>query len=380
MKHRSPGITSEQLNPTIQNIYDAALDINEWSNVIANLADLLDAHGGILRYINRDRSGKHFGVQFGYDNNYIEQYNNHYYQIDNFNTKLKGSEGRCIRVSRDNFHEWFERSDPFYNEFLMKYDVYNMMGANIIENEQGHFVLGMHRSPKAGMFSAEDMATYNLLAPHLKKAIEIQNLLHEHQQQCQAGYDAIDCLPFGMIFLDQYKKPIWYNKRAREIVANRKSLKITADRVRCHHPSESQKLSQLIDNALSQGRYQGGRMLLKGNTGNLTLFVVPLGQQHHQYSALADQARVVIFIGDSSIDRNAPADVLQMLYTLTPAEARLVNGLCEGLTIQEMEKAYGLRANTLRSQLKSVFHKTGTNRQAELVALVMSGPAILNIE
>jgi len=380
MKHHKTRPTAEQLSPIIKSVYDAALDLNQWSNVIDSLTTLFDAHGGVLRYINHDRHGKHFGVQFGYDNTYIEQYNNHYYQVDKFNTKLKGFEGYCMRLSRENFHKWFDKNDPFYNEFLVKYDVYNMMGANIIENEQGHFVLGMHRSPGAGAFSEDDKSTYELLAPHLKKAVEIQNLLHEHQQQCQAGYDAIDCLPFGIIFLDQHRKPVWHNRRAAEIVANRQSLNITSDKVHCHQPDESRTLSRLIDNALRQGRYQGGQMVLKGNTGNLTLFVVPLGLHNHQYSAVVDQARVVIFIGDTSFDRNAPADVLQMLYALTPAEARLVNGLCEGLTIKEMEQLFDLKASTLRSQLKSVFHKTGTNRQAELVALVMSGPAMLKVQ
>lgn len=379
MKQRKTRPTPEQLSPAIKTIYDAALDVNEWANVIDNLTTLFDAHGGVMRYINSDRHGKHFGVQSGYDTAYIEQYNNRYCRIDNFNRKLKGHEGRCFRLSRNNFHEWFEKNDPFFNEFLVKYDVYNMMGANIIENEQGHFVLGMHRSPDAGAFSEDDKSTYELLAPHLKKAVEIQNLLHEHQQHCQAGYDAIDCLPFGIIFLDQRRKPIWHNRRAAEIVANRQSLNITSDKVHCRHADESQKLSRLIDNALRQGRYQGGQMVLRGNAGNLTLFVVPLGLQHHQFSSVVDQARVVIFIGDTSFDRHAPSDVLQMLYALTPAEARLVNGLCEGLTIQEMEQLFGLKASTLRSQLKSVFHKTGANRQAELVALVMSGPAMLKV-
>ncbi|MDZ7661095.1 hypothetical protein [Thiohalophilus sp.] len=251
------------------------------------------------------------------------------------------------------------------------------MGANVMENDKGHFVIGLHRSFKTGSFSDANISMFNLLTPHLKNTIEIQNRLHEHQQQCRAGYDAIDCLPFGIVFLDRNKRPIWHNRRAAEIISNGKSLNITSDKIYCEHAVESHKLSWLIDEALRQNQYQGGQMSLSSEAGNLTIFVVPLGLEHHQYSALADQAQAVIFLGDSISDSKVSTEILHMLYALTPAESRLVNGLCEGLTIKEMEKAFGLSGNTLRSQLKAIFRKTGTNRQAELVRRVMTGPAIL---
>lgn len=378
MKNNRDNSTPEQLSSIIKCIYDAALDINEWSNVIANLTTLFDAHGGILRYINNNPNGQHFGEQVGYDEAYIEKYNDYYHKIDNFNTSLRGWEGRCITVSEYNFHDWFKNNDPFYHEFLVPYDVHNMMGANIIENEQGHFVLGLHRSLKSGAFSDTDVSMYNLLSPHLKKAVEIQNLLYKHQQQCKSGYDAINYLPFGIIFLDCDKKPIWHNRCAAEITSTGRSINITSDKVSCQSANESCKLSRMIDDALRKDQYHGGQMVLRDATANSTLFVVPLGIEHHQYSAIADQARAVIFIGDTSLDRKTSLNVLQMLYALTPAEARLVNGLCEGLTINEMEKEFGLSVNTLRSQLKTIFRKTGTNRQAELVRLVMTSPAILH--
>jgi DNA-binding CsgD family transcriptional regulator len=57
-------------------------------------------------------------------------------------------------------------------------------------------------------------------------------------------------------------------------------------------------------------------------------------------------------------------------FDLTPAEARLVVHLVAGASLRSCAKALGIKYETVRSCLKSVFRKTGTHRQAELVLTV----------
>src|SRR5262245_11832165 len=64
-------------------------------------------------------------------------------------------------------------------------------------------------------------------------------------------------------------------------------------------------------------------------------------------------------------------------FNLTPAEARVVIRLITGESLRPCAKALGIKYETVRSYLKSVFQKTGTHRQAELVLTVfhaMSDP------
>lgn len=61
---------------------------------------------------------------------------------------------------------------------------------------------------------------------------------------------------------------------------------------------------------------------------------------------------------------------LQRIFGLTAAEARLAQLIAHGDTPAEIAEANGLALATVRSQLTSVFAKTQTRRQAELVALV----------
>jgi len=69
--------------------------------------------------------------------------------------------------------------------------------------------------------------------------------------------------------------------------------------------------------------------------------------------------------------RAAPnAEVLQRLFDLTPAEARVARGIGEGRTVEAIAEAFGLSRETIRSQLKVVLGKVGLARQADLVAIL----------
>jgi DNA-binding CsgD family transcriptional regulator len=72
----------------------------------------------------------------------------------------------------------------------------------------------------------------------------------------------------------------------------------------------------------------------------------------------------------------SPSDVLlnslRELFKLSSSEAEIAVALGGGADINEVARERGVKRNTLRSQLASIMERTGTHRQAELVALVAS--------
>ena len=62
-------------------------------------------------------------------------------------------------------------------------------------------------------------------------------------------------------------------------------------------------------------------------------------------------------------------DLLMERFRLTPAEARVALHLIDGGDIASCAEAAGVSPGTVRTQLKSIFAKTGVNRQAALVRL-----------
>ena len=57
--------------------------------------------------------------------------------------------------------------------------------------------------------------------------------------------------------------------------------------------------------------------------------------------------------------------LIQGLFDLTPAEARVAVGIVAGMTIKEMAACHAVGMETVRSQMKSVLSKIGVRRQSE---------------
>jgi DNA-binding CsgD family transcriptional regulator len=69
---------------------------------------------------------------------------------------------------------------------------------------------------------------------------------------------------------------------------------------------------------------------------------------------------------------NNPIDLLQRHFGLAPAEARLAFHLVAGETLRSAAVKLSISYETARTCLKSIFDKTGTCRQAELVIVILT--------
>ncbi len=81
-------------------------------------------------------------------------------------------------------------------------------------------------------------------------------------------------------------------------------------------------------------------------------------------------ARAVLMLVDPDEQAEPLEAVLRQAFGLTRSEARIAVGLARGLDLQDIADARGISVGTARVQLRNLFAKTGTHRQAELVALL----------
>jgi DNA-binding CsgD family transcriptional regulator len=65
-----------------------------------------------------------------------------------------------------------------------------------------------------------------------------------------------------------------------------------------------------------------------------------------------------------------PVELVQSLFDLTPAEARVARSLASGKTVDDIASDGGISPNTIRTHVRGVLEKTGCNRQADVVALL----------
>jgi DNA-binding CsgD family transcriptional regulator len=81
-------------------------------------------------------------------------------------------------------------------------------------------------------------------------------------------------------------------------------------------------------------------------------------------------ARALLVFSDLDKKKAPPSAVLARTFRFSPAEARLASLLGTGVSIAQASDQFGVSLETIRTQLKAIYAKTGTRRQSELVSLL----------
>ncbi len=79
---------------------------------------------------------------------------------------------------------------------------------------------------------------------------------------------------------------------------------------------------------------------------------------------------VLLLLRETEGESAARDALLRERFRLTPAEVRLALAIADGEGLRSAAERLGIRMSTARAHLKSVFLKTETHRQAEVVALL----------
>jgi DNA-binding CsgD family transcriptional regulator len=81
-------------------------------------------------------------------------------------------------------------------------------------------------------------------------------------------------------------------------------------------------------------------------------------------------ARALLTFAPVEVKTGPKPELLEKVFGLTPAEARLASIVAEGVGPEQVAEELRISRETARNQLKAVFAKTATHRQSELVALI----------
>lgn len=191
----------------------------------------------------------------------------------------------------------------------------------------------------------------------------------------QAAFKALDTLPFGIIFADKDSKVMFMNSAAKKVCTNGSGVYISKDKRCCAvDPDESVAMHRLIDkmsHEVERGDDENHTLKITGDDGStVTMLVVSVGKKSEEHG-------VAIFIDSGGGFFNISEETLKSVYGLTQSESELLLRMVQGETLAEISEARSVTMHTVRAQLKSLFAKTDTNRQASLIKKVLTGPAVL---
>lgn len=359
-------------------LYSAPLQPEQWNVFLADLCRSCDVSKAALIAHDFQDQKHRISVSFGEAvKDSVRDYETCYWQFDEWTLRFPKTilTGRIIQ-GVEIWPEESLRKSVFYNEFLKRFDTCEMAAVLAGKSRSRFEALSFYRGPREPQFGREQFAFLRAIAPHLQTALALRRRFLALESRVSDLETALDQLPTAFVLIDAEGKPLFANRAARLLCEQRDGLHLSTARLSVQIPTENARLREIISKAISAGssknkEYGGAALVSRADKRPLHVLAAPFISQN---SAAPKGAVAVVFISDPDQKSALPTEVLSGLYGLTPAEARLALILLDGKPLTEIAEMVGVGHETVRSQIKSVMHKTGTRRQGELIRLLCCLP------
>jgi DNA-binding CsgD family transcriptional regulator len=370
-------------------LYDAALDPERWPTFLDALPGALGAACGVLHTFDVPAAAMVSASNFGSDPAFIASYGAYYGAINPY-PKMRAFETLPVGkpfISSDQFDvkdiQEVQRSE-FFNDWMKPQGITVDHLAVSLGSDQSRVTL-LSLAPHASVYR-KDRETYqrrlSLLVPHLVRAIAINRAAVRANRVETAFESGLDALELAAFLVDEKGQLLLANRRAEEML--RQDRIITVDRssrLMATDPVAHRLFAAAVAQALLpiDGRTVPPVRLCAQTSGRVFVaWALPMRptrpQEPNWRGRLAPNSgggpTVLVLVVAADRKLSIPAEVIQVAFRLSAAEARLASALVAGRTLAEYARSADLSRNTVRNQLASALEKTGLHRQTELVTLI----------
>jgi DNA-binding CsgD family transcriptional regulator len=354
-------------------IYDAAVSPAHWPIALERLRAAF--HGDTVATVVRNLAtlqgqGMAVGETSGSYSEYLNEWNGR--NIISNRTRVWCS--GAVETDQDILPKSQLLRSEYYNDFMKRVGFHSVLRLSLRYEEGIWSGLSITRPHRADEFDSGDIVLGRTFMPHLQRAMAIsQRLRHS-----EITTDAMDRLELPLLILDVGGRLIHFNPAASALLARADGLVAAMSTLHAASPALTSRLHGLLANAAGHGRGHRGASAMRlprpSGKPDLSLLAIPLRLAFEWL--LPRQPSVLLCVTDPDASPAAPADRLAELFGLTRAEANIAVELLAGCDVREIALRQGRSIHTIRLHLVRIMAKTDTNRQSELMRLLLSLPAL----
>lgn len=353
-------------NELVDLIYAALLGESSWSTFMERLTGR--PGDGWTAFVSHDaRIGEGMlGHYFGCDDALVHDYESHYAAVNPWAPQcVTRAAGRAVTGNELVTRDQFVRTE-FYNDFFRTHDTQDGSGITILKEADRAMMLSVMTAdadPSANSRMAETLA---YLYPHLRRAADYYRRERDGTDSLGFGANLFEAIDVGAVVVGQDSRPKSISGSAARMIASSREFDITPiGRFRILNDDADEALVRMLGYN-HVGPHSADFMLAD-------VKVTLVRMKKERISWYFEGPTVVALI--EPFNRIAQAfdpDWFSEKFGLTRAELRALIGIMDGKSAQAIAAEAGVSRETIRTQIKSLYLKTGVNSQAGLLRLVHS--------
>lgn len=374
-------ISASSYDELVADIYQASIEPLRFKEALSKLVTVLAATGAHLHAVDK-RSGEvvlssSSGLSPLGEIDYVERY-----------AKLDPRAGLAVAlpvgqmlVCNHHFDDAYVERSEFYQDFLIPYGCRYVSGTKVFENDTHAAVVGVHTSTALGPLGADSLQILQRLTLHLNRAMQMLHSNARLQNQWAIMKATLDSLGYAALVCTDEGELLAGNEVALGILDQGDGLTLRDGRVSVSDAQARRALSAVLQEheigGAAAGVSEHVAALLVPRRSRFRAYQLIVRRIEPERTAFNSSSRLwSMMISDPDHISVPTVRALSMLYKLTPAETRIATALVSGSTPEGIARDLHVKVRTVRTQLESLFAKTGTHRQAELVRLFSAVPPV----
>ena len=365
----------ERISRLLAQLYDAAANRELWEVFLRDFSSTLRASAAaVLMHDSRENQNS-VVQQFGFDPSDLRKY----YDQSRESSDIWTARARPLSqtgwtgVSEQLCEPGELRMSDFYNGCLRHLDIFHGLFGVIQQGPQSIANIGFYRPATDTTFGPAQREILNFFMPHLDRAFQLHCQLATLRDRNQSLQSAVNTFPNAIFVFNANGDISFLNHAANDLLSAHDGLTCKYSQLRGERSQDSVALDRVIRDAIASNKRRdtfGGVALIRRKTGRpLKVVVMPVRSLH-----LGAHIGALGFVIDPSRRQRPRNEILAGLFGLTVAECRLALLLTDGKSLTEISQELGVSRNTLKTQTASLYAKTGTLRQSQLVRLISQIP------
>jgi DNA-binding CsgD family transcriptional regulator len=370
---------SESLSCLIRDLYAAAAEPDRWGDFLQSMKSTVGATASsiLVRDENRGTTGQH-AVSIGVAEEFVQAYKEHYSSINIvYDASLAIDPSNYIGTLQSCIDVETYRKSEIYNDYARPQNLFHQCSALLTRKGSYTAAISFMRPESEGPYGNEHIRLLKLLAPHMRQAFELHNKLRNFESAAAGLSTALDQTDTAIFLQNGLGRLLRSNVAGSQLLAKEGGLRLQDGMLEPTNTKDRAEFDRLVGltsaTGAGRGLYPGGVMLLHRNESRpLHCKVVPF---YSEREFMESTPSAIVFVHDPERPPASRGEALRSLYGLTHSEAQLADLLLAGETVAAAAEKRHTTEESARTQLKSILRKTNTNRQTELIRLMLSIPA-----
>lgn len=347
---------SRDSDETVVSIYSALVGEMSWQQLVEDIAATTASDVATLFYHDAHRATGAITLATGIPDDAMRDYAAHFAPLNPWMKQVaatpicEGIVGERIVAAND-----FRRSE-YYCDFLRGYGQESGVGVTVRRDDGCYFLFSLLSGDTDADRNLERASYLTAIAPHLRRV----SGYYRRQANVLAEASGI-----ATVTVNEFARVVHASERGAVALGRGEILRIDAGGMVYFTDSEANAAFRQALNMRGDGQ-----AVRRCRTGDTEIIFARFGETHG--SAIFLGGAVTIMLDERPMPTPAEASRhIALRHALTTAELRVLEGIVAGYTIAGIAARNGLSRETIRSQLKAIYAKTGTDNQAALVRLAV---------